>query len=319
MPDAGKPRRWITETACTLRDVLDRLGEPVEAVGDGRVFVDRKRAKSAGRLLEAGASVDVFPAPRVESLGVGVLARRDDVIAVAKPAGLSTIPDQRGHGASLRDAVARLLGERDATRVHATSRLDREVSGVVIFALGRDARDLLRKAREEDAYQRHYVALALRAPEPARGWVDAPIGRGRRPTERQVGGKQAKEARTRYATVAAVQGLALVAAEPQTGRTHQIRVHMAHVGAPLCGDDRYGGSKRVVLGSGEVVRPGRIMLHAAWVRVQLGGTEPFFVQAPVPDPMRELWAHAAGDRGAWERSLSALDEEARDGRPAAPR
>ena len=103
--------------------------------------------------------MDVFPPPEGEHDDVRILSRRDDLVAVAKPAGLSTIPDQRGKAASLSDAVAHALGLPDATAVHATSRLDRLVSGVVVFALSRQAREAASRARSKGSYRRHYVAL----------------------------------------------------------------------------------------------------------------------------------------------------------------
>jgi len=307
MTDEAKPRRWVVEAPCTLRSVLERMHQSALAVEDGRVFVDRKRCSQLGTRLEAGTVVDVFPAPSDGGSAVNVLAQRGDLIAVAKPAGLSTIPDQRGNAASLLDGVAQIVGERDVTRVHATSRLDRQVSGVVVFAVGRDARDAMRQARESSLYRRHYVALASQPPEPPSGWVDARIGRGSRPTERKVDGKDAVEARTRYETVQMVNGIAMVAAEPETGRTHQIRVHLAHVGAPLIGDERYGASKRLVLASGAVIRPGRIALHAAWVQVQFANDDVWRIDAPLPDELRELWRRIGGGTESWDRGLAPLD------------
>jgi len=86
----------------------------------------------------------------------------------------------------------------------------------------------------------------------------------------------------------------MIAAEPQTGRTHQIRVHLAERGAPLLGDPAYGGKRSVVLPSGSVRETARIALHAAWVQL-----EDWKVEAAVPQELTELWLGLGGSEGAW--------------------
>jgi 23S rRNA-/tRNA-specific pseudouridylate synthase len=284
---------------------MERMNLSGHAVSDGRVFVDGKRCTDLDRKLLPGAFVEVFPSTEGGQGDVRVLSWRGDLIAVAKPAGLSTIPDQRGHAASLSHAVAKTAG-LDVARVHATSRLDREVSGVVVFALGQGARDEMLTARESHRYRRHYVALSAGSPVPPGGWVDVAIGRGKRPTERKVGGKDPVDARSRYETIDTSGGVGMVAVEPSTGRTHQIRVHMAHLGAALVGDDKYGKSKRLVLVSGAVVRLDRIALHAAWVEIALSTGVLWRVEAPIPSELEDLWARLGGQESCWEQALRPL-------------
>jgi RluA family pseudouridine synthase len=316
MVDRQRSLCWAVESPCTLADVMGRMDKSLEPVRDGRVFVDGKRCLDAAVRLERGAFVEVFHADSAPGERVEVLSSRKDLVAVYKPAGLSTIPDQRGRSASLLDAVARFLGERDMTRVHATSRLDREVSGVVVFAMGREAREAMKEARASHRYRRHYVALATRAPTPREGRIDVPIGRGRRATERVVNGTDAVVALTHHATIDESAGVAMVAVEPQTGRTHQIRVHMSHAGAPLVGDDKYGGSKRLVLATGAVVRVDRVALHAAWVEVTWPGGEPWRVDAPVADELKQLWVRVGGGPESWDRALRPLSPNLSSTQPA---
>jgi len=122
-----------------------------------------------------------------------------------------------------------------------------------------------------------------------------------------VDGARAVPARTRYAVLSEAEGLTLVAAEPQTGRTHQIRVHMAHVGAPLVGDHRYGDTKPWVSRSGAVVRLDRIGLHAAWVEVPLPDGTLWRIDAPIPTALQELWSRAGGAESAWNLALRPLE------------
>jgi 23S rRNA-/tRNA-specific pseudouridylate synthase len=99
----------------------------------------------------------------------------------------------------------------DPSRLHPTSRLDRDVSGVVIFAVTRAAAERLARARAEGRYQRRYVAVAANAPSPPSGTWDAPIGRTRDPRLRQVQGRDPVAAVTRYSIVASIGGASMLA------------------------------------------------------------------------------------------------------------
>ena len=91
----------------------------------------------------------------------------------------------------------------------------------------------------------------------------------------------------------------MLAVRPVTGRTHQIRVHAAHAGAPLLGDRDYGGPTRLTLPSGKVLAPGRIALHAARVVVPGQGGALVTIASPIPPALEALWAALGGDAAAW--------------------
>jgi 23S rRNA pseudouridine1911/1915/1917 synthase len=302
----ARSRRWVVD-ATSPRDLTGVVAamkcEP-EAIVQGRVFVGRKRVTDAGRRLVDGEVVEVFLASAKDTnLVATVLDRRGGMLAMFKPAGMPTVPDHRGSDGSLQAAVAALEGFGDVSAVHPTSRLDLEVSGVVVFALDPGARNVLREAREQGRYARHYVAISLRVPSPDQGVIDAPIGRASDPRRRCVAGIEAAPSTSHYRVVAKTDRGALIAVEPATGRTHQIRVHMAHVGAPLLGDDLYGGARTIVGASGAVKRVSRVALHAAWVRIGLPSGETWKVDAPVPQEIEQLWKAIGGDQGAWEEAL----------------
>ncbi len=99
-------------------------------------------------------------------------------------------------------------------------------------------------------------------------------------------------------------GPALLALAPLTGRTHQIRVHAAHAGAPLVGDRAYGGPMRMTGPSGHVLEPRRIALHAARVVVPDEGGRPLLLASPVPSALGDLWSNLGGDPAAWELTWS---------------
>lgn len=306
-----RSRRWVVDERSPQRldRVLDAMGVEADALVQGRVFVCRKRAESASIPLRLGDTVEVFAVEHadVHHEEPAVLAREGGLIAAYKPSGMPTIPDHRGSAGCLQAFVAAQMGRADLAGVHPTSRLDVKVSGVVVFALTERARNLLREAREQRRYRRHYVALSSSAPNPSEGIVDVPIGRGTDARTRQVRGRQAVACQTRYRAVSRGARGVLIAAEPLTGRTHQIRVHMAHLGAPLVGDGRYGGKHELVLPSGEVRSVDRIALHAAWVEIGLPRSQHWMVRARVPEQLRELWTALGGDSVSLEDSLQPID------------
>jgi len=282
------------------------MGTALTAVRQGRVFVGRLRAQSTHQQLQTGDVVEVFSAdPPAQGPQPAVAAQREGLVAVCKPAGLATIPDQRG-SQSLQLWVAQQLGVA-LQRVHPTSRLDVGVSGIVVFALSAKARHAVEHARELGGYQRHYVAIAAKPPCPAAGVIDAPIGRAADPRLRQIKGRDSAPSQTRYKLVNQGARAALIAVEPITGRTHQIRVHLAHLGAPLLGDPAYGGLRDLVLPSGAVRTLDRVALHAAWVQLQLAPGEKWKAQAPIPEDLKQMWTDLDGHRSAWDECIVEIE------------
>jgi 23S rRNA-/tRNA-specific pseudouridylate synthase len=244
------------------------------AIDEGRVFIGKKRARR-GDVVRDESEIRVSERREIDA-PIAFLHRAKDLVAVDKPAGLATVPDTRDAHNSLVHRVARELGVR-ADSIHVTSRLDRGVSGVVVFALSDTARDSLQNARASGLYFRRYVAIASRAPSPSEGEWTAPI--------------DGKPSRSRYRVVAAAARGALVHVEPVTGRTHQIRIHASGSACPLLGDTKYGGSRTLVLPSGKVMPLERIALHCAHVRVE-GVVD---ARAPIPDALRSWWLALGGD------------------------
>ena len=292
--------RWIAQVPATIDEIVRLAGGDPEAVRDGRVFVGRARA-SEGLSVEAGTEIVIHGASAAPREGEVLLHRRG-VLAMAKPAGIPTIPDQGGKAHSLVAVAAKAAGV-DPKMVHPTSRLDRDVSGVVLFALDAEAREALQRARDEGRYGRRYVALAAAAPAPAEGLWDAPIGRAKNPRLRAIArkpGSDAKPATTGYVTLGVASGRALLAVEPITGRTHQIRVHAAHAGAPLLGDGDYGGPTRLTLEGGRSLSLRRIYLHCARVWIEPLGLE---LAAELPAEIVELWTKLGG---SWDQPLARI-------------
>lgn len=291
----------------TVGDILARIPGAGAAVEEGRVFVGKRRVTRADQPVREGDTVRVGAAAEAPP-AVAILFREDDLVACVKPAGLPTVPDHAGASHSLVALVTKQLGLRsDVLRV--TSRLDRDVSGVVVFATTEAAEARLRTAREEGRYERRYVAIAMPAPSSEAGTWDAPIGRASNPLLRAIDGSDAKPSTTRWKTIAtSVAGnpsksVALLAVDPLTGRTHQIRLHASAAGAPLVGDRDYGGASKIVLANGRVVAPSRIALHAARIVVP-GVGRSLEARAPIPPELAELWTALGGQAEAWERAVT---------------
>jgi len=301
-PGSKVRRRWVVRAGDgpLLRDVLARADVDAGAVRDGRVFVGRRRVVRDDEAVHEGDVVEVA-GPQDGPGEARILADGGDVVAVEKPAGIPTIADHAGAAHALVTLAARALGV-EASHLHPTSRLDRDVSGVVVFARTKAAAERLRLARTEGTYARRYVAMTMNEPHPESGRWDAPIGRSARtPRLRAVGGREAVPAATDYAVCGrAGRGAVLLAVSPRTGRTHQIRVHASHAGSPLVGDHAYGGRVRLVLPNGRVHEPGRIALHALRISVPQATGEPLVVLAPIPDALRDLWSALGGAPDAWE-------------------
>lgn len=237
-----------------------------------------------------------------------VLGELGGFLFVDKPAGLQTEPDAN-HTDTLVSRVASQLGV-PVTQIHALSRLDTGVSGVVTLGLTREARRLATELRDKGQFRRRYLALATGQPTDRAGaWLES-IGRASG-SLRRVGGRHPELARTDFALIASSpiadggnpRQLHLLALAPQTGRTHQLRVHAAAHGLPLLGDRAYGGLVRLTSGVGRVSSFERIALHAAWVELPLPG--PRRIAAAIPPELSDIWRAFGGDDAALANVLEA--------------
>lgn len=223
------------------------------------------------------------------------------LLVVFKPTGLATTAPHGG-------ACLTQWAEREVhAKLHPTSRLDAEVTGLVTFARTKEAIAALRDARKKGRYGRGYIALALGVPTAPEGAWEKSIAIDPRDPRSRVAlpeggtGTRAQLARTAYRVRADLTTVSALWLTPHTGRTHQLRVHAADAGVPLLGDARYGGPKRVVLEDGRVVTAKRTMLHCAWLRIPaVEGTELLDLHAPVPDDFAKVWRALGGGDAALE-------------------
>lgn len=210
-----------------------------------------------------------------------------ELLALAKPAGLSS---QGGRGqVHTLDELLWAFARPGKARPRMIHRLDRDTSGVILTAKTKPAAGALGKALMARTVKKTYRAVVTPgAPQPTAGVIDLPLRReeiGREAYMRvcATDHPDAEPARTRYRTIAEADGAALVELEPETGRMHQLRVHLAAIGRPIAGDARYGGA--LVVGGRPVPR---LMLHALALEVPhpAGGRKR--LEAPVPPDMAEL-------------------------------
>jgi tRNA pseudouridine32 synthase/23S rRNA pseudouridine746 synthase len=212
-----------------------------------------------------------------------------EILGLAKPSGLSS---QGGRGqANTLDELLWAFARPGKARPRLIHRLDRDTSGVILAARTKPAAGFLGKAMMARKVAKTYRAIVTpSAPDPAQGVIDAPLRRDEQGREAYMrvcasDHPDAETARSRYRTVAEAAGAALVELDPETGRMHQLRVHLAHIGRPIAGDARYGGA--LVVGGHPVPR---LMLHAARLSFPhpAGGTK--VLEAPTPPDMAGLIA-----------------------------
>jgi 23S rRNA-/tRNA-specific pseudouridylate synthase len=295
----GEPR--------TVGDLLSHHGIDAAAVSEGRVFLGAKRVKDALLPVKDGDEVAVETA-RERGEDVRILAEHRDLHAVWKPAGLPTEPDRSGTASAIH-SVAKLLGVPPNV-LHAATRLDAQVSGITIIARGAEAARFAAALKQDGRLGRRYIALASRAVEPREGTWDAAIGGDASSARGSRQGREARAASSRYAVIAEGAPLpssstpALLVVEPITGRTHQIRLHAAGAGAPLLGDVKYGGPRRLVLPGGRALTISRIALHAARIHLDVEGEPAWTVTAPLPDDLAGSWTALGGDPAECERALA---------------
>jgi 23S rRNA-/tRNA-specific pseudouridylate synthase len=298
------PLLVVCKDETTISALLPRFGEgAARALEEGRIFIGKKRA-AAHDALRAGDEVWLYPARAEPREPPRILAEREGIVAAYKPPDMATVADHRGSAGSLETIIQTMAGLR--APLAATSRLDVGVSGVVVFATDEASRRGGARAREEGRYLRHYVAISSVAPTPARGLWTGSIGRAKDPRLRRVGGPSAQTAETAYAVAATAPKGALLAVEPKTGRTHQIRVHAAHSGSALWGDASYGGPTRLVGANGTVTPVDRVALHAAWVEIAIFRGDPLRVEAPPPTDFLDIWTGCGGDPSAFAGALTAI-------------
>ncbi len=236
-----------------LVDLVDLSRSQVQRlIRQGRVTVEGEVAK-ASYLLSSGERIRVQlppleePGPLAQELPLDIVYEDQDLAVVNKPAGMVVHPSY-GHkkGTLVNALLARYpsLSQLPGSRPGIVHRLDRDTSGLMVVAKNEPARRKLQKQFKRGGVKKVYLALVEGNLKPAQGVIEAPIGRDLRRRKRMAVLRGGREAATEYRVRNYLDGYTLVEAMPRTGRTHQVRVHLAFLGHPVVGDPVYGFRKK---------------------------------------------------------------------------
>ena len=204
----------------------------------------------------------------------------EDLLVLNKPAGVAMHPKADDTSApSLAAMLTGYLGEGSVP--HFVSRLDKGTSGLLIAAKSGYVHDRLRRALHSSELRREYRAVAVGQVTPPRGVIDAPIGRAEGSIIRRCVREDGLVSRTEYEVLQTTECFTLLRLRPETGRTHQLRVHMAYLGHPLAGDWLYGTEDKNL-----IARPA-LHSYELWFTQPITGQELHFT-VPIPQDMQRL-------------------------------
>lgn len=265
-----------------------------ELATSGEALVDGHRVAKSDRLVE-GSLLEVTlpepqgpPMPKEELVaGLDIVYSDRDVIAVNKPVGVAAHPTVGWDGPTVVGGLAaagfRLSTSGPPERKGIVQRLDVGTSGVMVVAASEPGYSVLKRAFKQREVTKTYHALVQGLPDPLVGTIDAPIGRHPASGWKFAVTSEGKQAITHYEVIEAFREASLLEVTLETGRTHQIRVHMSALGHPCCGDPMYGSDPNL----GKRLGLNRQWLHA----VRLGFHHPrngewMEVEAPYPEDLQ---------------------------------
>lgn len=308
VPPQAKGRRldaWLSE-----RQGLGTRSQLKLAIAQGRVRVDGAQARASYR-LRGGETVEVTPPrreapagqPSAQAIDLDVLYCDEDIVVVNKAPGMVVHPAVGNREGTLVNALLHRFPDGawpgEAVRAGIVHRLDRDTSGVIVVARSVEAHEKISRQFRSRTVEKEYLALVHgRVTGP--GQIDEPIGRHPRERKRMsTAGRRSRQALTLYAPVELLAGATLLSVRPHTGRTHQIRVHLAARGMPIVGDSLYGRSRGrpgtkgagASRASAILAQMKRQALHARRIRLEhpRSGAE-LDIVAPLPADFEEVLA-----------------------------
>ena len=305
LPSEGLGQRLDRFLASHLNLPRNQIQQWIRA---GSVRVDGRPAKASHHLaagerlewepLSRQSDVDIVPEPEA----LAILHEDSEVVVVDKPPELAVHPGAgRASGTLVHRLVARypeLSAVGGPGRPGIVHRLDQDTTGVMVVARTPTAYQSLSTAFEKRQVDKRYLGIVYGEPQEAEGTIDKPIGRHPLRRKRMTIRPDGRPAMTRYRSVDAAQGIALLELELTTGRTHQIRVHLKARGYPLVGDPTYGEARWKELPQSvraplkDFPRPALHAWRLGFVHPQSGQKLGF--EAPIPEDMVTLWQEVTG-------------------------
>jgi 23S rRNA pseudouridine1911/1915/1917 synthase len=270
----------------------------------GQILVNGAASKPAYR-LEQGDNIAISlpdsPPDIVEpeDIPLDIVYEDDDLVVINKPAGMVVHPAFGNRSGTLVNAVLSRWpemreagGEERAGIVH---RLDKDTSGLLVLAKNTAALEALQAQFKTRTVYKCYIALVEGVPDNSSGLIDAPIGRDSKQRKRMAVARDGRPAETRYDLIEDLGTNALLSLLLHTGRTHQIRVHLAWLGHPVVGDTVYGYRK-------QRIKMKRLFLHSAELHIDSPGTgERLKFQSPLPDSLENILDKLRRNLGAvWD-------------------
>ena len=259
-------------------------------IAEGLCRVDGTVCRKPGEKVPEGRSVELTvpapkeTAPKAEDIPLEVLFEDEDLAVVVKPRGMVVHPAAGHEDGTLVNALLARLGHLGGIggelRPGIVHRLDKDTSGLLMVAKNDETQLALSRMLQEREIEKHYRALVEGIPKEPSGRVELPIGRSRKDRKKMAVDPECREAVTEWQVLAEGRGCALLDVRILTGRTHQIRVHMRHMGHPVCGDPLYGYEHGIKVPC--------LMLHAYSLRFRHPGTgEERYFEAPLPEDFRK--------------------------------
>ena len=238
----------------------------------GNVTINGSAASSSRRLKSTDLITIEIPSPapsrlEPEDIAIEIIYEDPDMAVINKPAGLTVYPAPGHAGHTLVNAMLQRFPDLacfgDSPRPGIVHRLDKDTSGLIVVARNERTRlDLVNQFKSRSV-TKVYLVLVQGRLEPEKGAIDAPIGRDPSDRKRMAVVSRGRTARTDYRVLQYFKNCTLAEAHIQTGRTHQIRVHMSAIGHPVIGDKKYGKSS---------TSAGRQFLHACYLELRLPGS-----------------------------------------------
>ncbi len=278
-----------------IADLLESRSQAQKAIADGRVTINGERVIKS-RSVQAGQRVAVI-LPEIKPIiaidaesTVPIVFQDDAMIIVDKPAGMVVHPAPGHHGVTVVESLGGRAAGGPAERPGVVHRLDRDTSGLLVLARSDSALRTLQAALSERRVKREYRALVQGTPPARTGTIDAPIGRDSKDRTRMaIDGETPREATTHFTVLEHLADTTFLSVVLDTGRTHQIRVHLEAIGHPVVGDPTYG--------EGQAYGLERQWLHASQLTLAhpVTGEEMVFTSQPPGDLQRALAAARAKD------------------------